>query len=149
MSSSHSSTNSSHSGSLSSTSSTTCSHLRLYIPLSQTRRNGGNGVKWLAFILTGDSLACIIMRNDKSIHTKLFLSPCTFVASSEAEYLRLSQPDDGFPTHLSLSHFYPKHPHKSSFSLSISPVSAGVPCFPLGCPVGCVNVPFWLCNNIS
>lgn len=48
--------------------------------------------------LNGDSqsASCIIMRSDISIHTKLFLSPGTFVLPTEAEYLRPLSPDDTF-----------------------------------------------------
>lgn len=56
-----------------------------------------------------------------------------------------SQPDDAFPTHLFFS--IPLLPQTSTqylfffFFLSLFSVNTRVPCFPLGCPVGCVNVP--------
>lgn len=40
-------------------------------------------------------------------------------------------------------------PHKISFILFLISVNARVPCFPLGCPVGCVNAPCQLCNIAS
>lgn len=70
-----------------------------------TTRTGGKWGEMARLYLNGDSqsASCIIMRSDISVHTKLFLSRCTFVHPSEAEYPS-SQPDDTFPTHL---FFYP------------------------------------------
>lgn len=68
-------------------------------------RTGGKRGEMACLYLNGDSqsASCIIMRSDISIHTKLFLSRCTFVRPGEAKYPS-SQPDDTFPTHL---FFYP------------------------------------------
>lgn len=101
--------------------------------------------------LNGDSqsASCIIMRSDISIHTKLFLFRCTFVHPSEAEYPP-SQPDDTFPTHLFFILLLPQNIHTILFfPFPFFSVNARVPCFPLGCPVGCMNVPWQLCNIIS
>lgn len=102
------------------------------------------------------SASCIIMRKDISIHTGLFLSlrtfvllvrPNTFVSSVWPQRPGHCFPHTIFflnpaftPNSYTIPLFFPPH---------LFSVDARVPCFPLGCPVGCVNVPFQLCNIIS
>lgn len=73
------------------------------------------------------------MRSDISIQTKLFRSPCTFILSDVAEYLL--GPTVPFP--------------HASFYTPPNTDTMAVPSLPLGCPMGCVNVPCRLHNTIS
>lgn len=103
-------------------------------------------------LFKGDSqsASCIIMRSDISIHTKLFLSPGTFVLPTEAEYLRPLSRDDTFShTPLLLICSYPKHPHNTPVSPPSLLSTLEYPVFHLAARRCCVNVPCQLCNIIS
>lgn len=132
--------------------SATCSRLRPWIPLPQLEGLGEMGWDRSPLFKRGhsQSASCIIMRNDVSIHTKLFLSPGlllparrnTFVLSAR-RYVSHTPP--------SLSRFYPKtstqyllfFPSPSLLSTLEYPV------FHSAAHWGCVNVPRQLCNIIS
>lgn len=97
------------------------------------------------------------MRKDISIHTGLFLSLRTFVLLVRPNTFVSSvwpqRPGHCFP-HTIFFFLNPAFtPNTYTIPLFFPPhlfsVDARVPCFPLGCPVGCVNVPFQLCNIIS
>lgn len=74
------------------------------------------------------------------------------VSPSEAKYLRPLSASDPFshtPPHL-IPALLPQTSSTILFAPSIPPpVTVRVPCFPLGRPIGCVNVPRQLCNIIS
>lgn len=102
---------------------------------------------------------CFMHYNEKGhlySHRALSVSPY-ICPSSETEYFRLlsltTETRALFPTH-HLFFLNPAFtPNSYTIPLFFPPhlfsVDARVPCFPLGCPVGCVNVPFQLCNIIS
>lgn len=149
------------SGSLSS-SSVTWWCLRPWIPLTPdffflNARTGWKGGEMARLYLNPESqsASCIIMRKDISIHTRLLLSLCTFVLPARRNTFIPSAwwygPLHCFPHTSSFIPLLPQNSHTMPlFCLpSLFSVNTRVPCFPLGCPVGCVNVPCQLYNIIS
>lgn len=82
----------------------------------------------------------------KALSVSVHVSP-----SSETEYLHplslMIWSGALFPTHLLFYPAFTPNIHTIPFFfLLLFSVNVRVPCFPLGCPVGCVNVPCPLCN---
>lgn len=98
---------------------------------------------------------CLMHYNEKRhLYSHKALSVCALVCPfTGTEYLRPLKPSLTVQSStLFRTYFFhpplPKHPHNNTPPPPPT-VNARVPCFPLGCPMGCVNVPRQLCNVIS